>query len=1400
MSNANSASSPCQVEPWRRLWLPADSWDRFRGIDEDFLSDHGGKGGVENFWSDSLPGISHLSGYGEVAFLVLLGRPGSGKSHELRQAEKDSALGSSSVLIEGKEIGATHPATYLQIVLAGRLDQPIRLIIDGLDEVLLANPSFIAQLKAWFRLNLDENGRPRHRLAISCRWADWPEAQIADLAALWPAAEFKSLVLAPLRHIDAAETLLDRLGEKQANAFWQQLRELRLFPVVCWPQGFMALLQQFKNSGFRSIAASHADAIRDQVIKHCRLADSPDDPVRWQQSAPGAEWRQRVAGRIAATMIVSGRMHLTFDEPASPASAGALTPTELGSTEELWESQWISPKLEDLDAVVNHTRLMRRLSGSSRWVFQSQVHQEWLAAAWLAVRKLDFPQLKQIFGAEIDGQWVVAPAMRATAAWLARIDPDFRKQVLFHDPLTLLRMDGACLPENERHDVVEALLDATDRIRVLDPGIRHAHLPSLKHAGLAKQLERWLTNSAVTDATKHLAIEIAEKTDLNEIGTVLWQIYPNASKRLRPEIGGALLRLAKDGHDNSWRAVLLGEIPCDAHGNLLGAAIDVMVIKSQKIPVREVLRWVIPERHFEVFGLYETVVRSLHRLLTVEDLPAVFARLAEYPGAIEDSISQAKDLNDVAVPLAVREFHRPEIAIALVSYWHACLRHHVVPTKRDQGGLWRAGENEAAAHVQRRSFIAALVRHPDFDRHREHGWISTSDYLLEDHDFEWCLDQIETGMPENEWRFALLSSAMIWNTDLSGRLGDKLAAAWNINSSLRGMLPAPGDGESVTQAIVRISAENKAKREARGSSFDRQQEQRQKAHRERMAHETEQCRQAHERGEMVWPGAYRILMFRQNQATSGIVSFAPISEIGQDEGWIREAATRFITDGPDKVDFSCDYGLYGLLSLAACIGELNPDGPLRQSVENHWLVHFIPLLCNHGLGVAPAGISNERFAELFPAAFKRAFGEFCRNSYRSDGSLSELHQLTTIEIPGLVSELKSILTEEALRPAGFFTGMWFLARAEENTAIEVALRWLPDLGDEMPRDAAASLFGAAAVLVTGRLSGELVTQHTNNSLVSDGIRAAASRLAWHEREMDFSDWPDHALKALADACWRAFPITDRNSDNRGTFEFNGVTDEDHAMEFRDRVSAAAWSRGIDVAIPVAVDGESDDEAAQRRHMIDWHRHSNRQTRVGGGWTSVQPVEFLKLANSPHARLARNQDELLSAVIESLTRWENELINGGVWHHLWNHETSKPEKTIAREIRSWLKRDLDVPVECEIELVSNGRSDLLIETCPTDGNSPALKVVIELKKLRASNAPERRTAMKSQLVDHYLREREHEGWTHGLYLIAWTPKPGSRADSKEAIDQARLEMSAQAEDLNVPPFVVNALVIDARYRG
>jgi hypothetical protein len=394
--------------------------------------------------------------------------------------------------------------------------------------------------------------------------------------------------------------------------------------------------------------------------------------------------------------------------------------------------------------------------------------------------------------------------------------------------------------------------------------------------------------------------------------------------------------------------------------------------------------------------------------------------------------------------------------------------------------------------------------------------------------------------------------------------------------------------------------------------------------------------------------------------------------------------------------------------------------------------------------------------------------------------------------------LEKILLSEDLHAAGFFNALYFLSGTNEQIAIRVLEAMIPSIRSGEPDARSVAVLAAAMTLVSGRLTEEIKSHFSDEQLFASAIRFAVSRIRWHVRKLDFSAWPDLAVKNLAEACWRAYPITDRHQ-NRNTFEFRAVTDDDEAMEFRDQISSAAWSRGIVLDMPENIEGENPEQARQRRHMIDWHKHMNRQIRVGHVWKPLLPSQFFWLTDQPNARLARNQDELREALIESLHRWEESLSNGH-WHRLWNSKNIKHEKVISREMADWLHHDLKLPVECEVEPLLDRRADLLLRIDPTDGISRSLQVVIEVKKLRTGNAPERRTAMKSQLLERYLKPKVRDGWSHGLYVVAWTPTPGSPDDSEESLQKHSKELEKQADDLSVEPFSLKSLVLDCRYRA
>lgn len=1371
-------------------------WDAQRGIEDDFWTLDEWEHGVHH--TLGLPETNRclLSDYASAPFLMLLGRPGSGKSHELRSAEPEGWLGKPTVLIEAKEIGATDPGIYLPTILSSSSDACCSILIDGLDEILLQNRNFVVQLKAWFRRQLDAECRPRHTLAISCRWADWPQLQIDELSSLWPPGEHRHLVLCPLRRSDVEDTLKRKFGADHAAEFWHQVHDLRLRHVACWPQGLLGLMNQFEESGFAKLASSHAEVIGHQVVRHCRLADSPEDPVRWEKSVTGAEWRQRVAGRVAALMIWSGKSRIDLTVGSSNQTSEALLPNDLLGGQELWENGWRTVGLADLNELIHLSDLLKPLAQPNQWVFQSQVHQEWLAADWLAAQKLDEKRLQQMFGIEVRGRWMVFPVLMATAAWFARFDPTFRELILKNDPLVLLRMDGASLPQHEREEIVEALLKATDQIRVVDSGVRQAHLPSLKHSKLLKQLTHWLLDENITDPAKELAIEIAEKTDLKEIAGTLWELYPKTSSRLQIEVAGALHRLAAQGFNEKWRAVLRNEMPLDRHGRLLGAALEIMVVKLGEMPLRDVLNWIIPRYHFDAIGTYERVAGDLHDHLTVDDIPAVFKKLTEHPTMIHNSLSRAKDFNDKAVRLAIENFHQPEIREALVDYWHTSILHHAHPhhdynvrLEPDQLGL----QNDE----KRREIISALIAHPGFERHSERKWISTDDFLLLDHDFEWCLDQIILSKPEEQWRFSLVIDSFVWRADLTGHLGEKLNLVWQNSSALREVLPNPNPDETIVSAISRIAAENQSKRDKQKHGWERKQAKRDQKLAEDLKQYSEQCQEAHARGEIAWPGVEQILGVRASGSGTRMVSFAPISQIQPEETWMIEAAMRYLTDCPLKQELTHEQGIYGLLALAACPLELDREGAVRQSIEKHWLPVLLEQIMSHSMGDPPAGISNSRFASLFPSAFAKAFEELFRRRYQSKGSFGELDFFKDCWLPQMTSSLEAILTEEPLQAEGFFNGLRRLAVLNEDMAIAVALRQLEALTLETAIDAKASVLGAATVLVNGRLYAEVKTHLADKNLVARTIAAVAHRFDWHEELIDFTTWPDQALKDLADACWSAFVKLDRPSHR--SFGFNEVTPEDDAIRFRDRITGVAQARGIDVAIPINHADDTADESRERQRTADWYGHATSQARASNAWSPMSASTFFQLASSPNARLARNPDELLAAVMECLRRWEAAL-KAGAWDHLWDVKTksSRPEKRIAREMRDWLHAHLDIMVEREVELASEDRTDVLVQTLPADASSMKLTVVIELKKLRAGNAKERRTAMKTQLLDRYLRERSHEGWTHGLYVVAWTPEPESTGDSSDAIKDAVRSLEKQAVELTTDQFKLAAMVVDARF--
>jgi hypothetical protein len=1375
--------------------MPVDSWNVRPNTDDDFLPDYRPLCEQEIECADDSPSeIGTLKQSSDVPFLFLLGRPGSGKSRELQQARKQGWFGLNCRWIEGKEFGSDIAGTLDRVV--GSSNEPVRLILDGLDEALLERgPNFVPQLKRWILDRRGPHGEPAIRLTITCRWADWPVQNVSELAALWPSNHTRFLMLCPLRRKEAVQTI-ERAFGPSAELFWGQLQDRHLQPVACWPEGLLGLMAQFEASGRTSVSDGYSQVIEHQVTRFCQLADSPNDAGRWQAAVKGVEWRRKVAGRLAAAMIWSGKNRLNL-ELTGPDNR-FVTISDFHGQSEFWENGYKSILLEDLDDVARgKSRLMRALPLDSSWVFGSQVQQEFLAAEWLAEKELDESRLKQIFGHEKDGRWRVQPALGAVAAWLACRQPAFRRLVLDHDALVMLRMDGSRLAASDRYEIVEALLEATERIQILDPAIRQSHLASLAHPQLHAQIERWLVSPDVSGATKELALDIASKTRLYSMASVLWRLYLKESDEVRIKMAHALYRLAQSPeHDKMWLSVLRGEVPIDGYGTLLGAALHLLIV-SRKRPLRESLPWIVPKRRFEVYGLYEQIVRQLPEHLTPADLPAVLAKLGERPDCIIDLVHGPQRLHKDSVRLAIRHFDNTEIAEALSGYWHQCLAQHIHP-HHDLNCMWESEDLGFRDKSHRRSIVHALIHHPGFEIHTEKKWLTPSDYLITDDDLEWFLDEITGAVAEDRWRWALVLASVLWRVDLNGKQSDRIQRVWESMPEVRSYFPQPAAGETIQDALQRMRTQSRAKREADIANSRTQRAERAAKFQEDLQKYTQQCKLAHQAGKLTWGGVFDILSARTHGPGSSMVTFEPIGKIGPEDDWMIEAAARHLRELPNQRPIVFGDGLDGLLALAACLPRLSGDSDLLSQIGKHWLAAMLADFSMSYMENVPEGIGWKQFAELFPDEFAGACDTVIRHRYLNGGELGELDAFADCWSPTSSEKLTSLLKHEPIQVAGFFNAIRYLAEQNELMAIDVIRFWLENVSCEWNAEQKAVLAGAALFLLNGRMVCDALDSRILDDLdVSrNAIWRSVHRLGWHPHKIDFLRWSDSSVEGLATVCWKAYTSMNRSFLSGRNTGF--VSGEDEAIEFRDRITSEATQRGIELNLPGPVCDDTPEETRLRLRQTNWHRHNAAAARLKASRSFLSPRDLFKVCATPDARLARDADELLAAVVASVQRWEEALIAGN-WQRVWDLKPLRPrdEENIANELRDWLRDELKVVSEREPELRSERRSDIIVQTLTPTGAK--ITVVLELKRVRPKNAKERREEMRTKLRDVYLKQRANEGWTHGLYVVVWTPESGHKLDSDAAMEAEAKSLQEQAKSLSEPPFVLTSIVVDARSR-
>ena len=218
------------------------------------------------------------------------------------------------------------------------------------------------------------------------------------------------------------------------------------------------------------------------------------------------------------------------------------------------------------------------------------------------------------------------------------------------------------------------------------------------------------------------------------------------------------------------------------------------------------------------------------------------------------------------------------------------------------------------------------------------------------------------------------------------------------------------------------------------------------------------------------------------------------------------------------------------------------------------------------------------------------------------------------------------------------------------------------------------------------------------------------------------------------------------------------------------------------------------------------------------WVPPRPRDILKLAKDRQIRLVQNGDQLLDVLVESLRRLEEKLQGENpaaidLWNEIGrNIYRPKDESRLSDYVKRHLEEDLKrkgVVANREVEIRRGEgegvgeRTDIDIDAIKREPNSEIFDSVSVIIEVKGCWNPELEDAMKTQLVDRYLKDNRCQ---HGLYLVGWFNCPqwddsDYRKGKSPESDRAELQkqFDTQAADISQQGVQIRAFVMNAALR-
>lgn len=1026
-----------------------------------------------------------------------------------------------------------------------------------------------------------------------------------------------------------------------------------------------------------------------------------------------------------------------------------------------------------------------------------QTFGEFLAARYLTDHQVRLQQLMDILIHPDDPEGKLVPQLHQTAAWVATMRADIFRKIMDVDPEVLLHSDVATADETDRANLVQSLLDLNEREEI-HPRARMGQRRywTLKHSGLAEQLERYICDRSRGADVRYVATDIAEACELRELGQQLADVVLDTADvyRVRVNAAYAVSRVGDGDARIRLKPLAAGVSGDDPDDEFKGIALS--ALWPGLLTAQELLRTLTPPRNDHLVGSYTSfLARSSLDHLAPRDLPSAMAWV-EDKARMERLPHHFGELVDAAMWRAWQHLDEPGVLETFAKATLALLRGHHM--SMGIGGSHPLTRSLLTEHSKRRRVLQAMVPLiTDLDKDPGRLLYFDPPFLLGE-DIPWLIDRL--GATESD--------------DIKATLAQLVFDAFH--SSDRTQLDAIYEAKEHHPALNRLFA----------PLFDPIDLGSPRAAQLRDAYyrHQEQLRRIAEHPVDPPPPEHLPLLFDkfEDGDRSAWVEFAlglpnqqrtfsMNPDLTNRHAWksadeamrarILAAASVYLQVQEPQMHAWLSTNNIRLYDAAAykALRLLLTEAPqiLAALLEEVW-GKWAPLTLAYPSGTGDVS-EDEPVERLVALAYAHAPGEIINtllplidkdNDWAPEiFVVRKLDQCWDQRLADVVLEKAK---DERLKPGCMESLLNELLKHRFDGAIDYVTKILPS-GVPVPEEQAKAVVAARILLTHNEdLAWRLVWPlMRNDDTFGQAVASAVSRyVSWHH--LSFGEHlTEEQLADLYMWLERNFP----HAEDPTLLVFHVVTEREEIARWRDSILDQLRSRGT----PAACDAIQ--HIARDLSGPDWLKRNT--------WRPPSPTEILNLAESVDARLVRNADQLLDVVIESLRRLEEKLQGSETPAaiDLWNEMGPglfRPKD--ENRLSDYIKRHLDdelrrrgVVLAREVEIRRGQRTDIYVAAfvqSPAGSDYDRVTVVIEVK---GCWHPELRTAMETQLVDRYMVEN---GYSHGLYVIGWYN--GERWDEGDyrkrnaprwSIEEARSRFSTQANELSSGGRCIRSFVID-----